>query len=90
MLTVLPFDEVVTRWVVPAHPLHETSTEERRLRRPHTTIEVQVTPWPNGTAEVTVRPRGRRLLAWGPRRERRYFNAAHDVAAQVADALSIA
>ena len=90
MTTVLPFEEVVTRWVWPARPIQETSTDERRLRRPHTTIEVQITPWPNGIAEVTVRPRGRRLVAWSASRERRYFDAAHAVAAQVAHTLSIA
>ena len=71
MPTALPFEEVVTRWVVPARPLQETWTAERRLRRPRTTVEVQITPWPNGAAEVTVRPRGRRLVTWSAGRERR-------------------
>ena len=90
MPTVPPFEEVVTRWVVPARPLHETWTSERRLRRPRARVEVQITPWPNGAAEVTVRPRGRRLLTWSAGRERRYFDAAHAVATQVANTLSVA
>jgi len=90
MPTVPPFEEVVTRWVVPAHPLHETMTAERWLRRPRARVEVQITPWPNGEAEVTVRPRGRRLIAWSAARERRYFAAAHETATQIANTLSVA
>jgi len=90
MPTVLPFEEVVTRWVVPARPVHETLTDEMWLRRPRIQVEVQITPWPDGTAEVTVRPRRRRVLQWSPTRERRYFDAAHHAATQVANSLSVA
>ena len=111
MPTVLPFEEVVTRWVTEPRPLevvvadpaaidglqlepfrhdHGIWTAAGRLRGPRTRVELQITPWPDGTAEVTVRPRGRRLLTWSAARERRYFHAAHDAATHVARTLSVA
>jgi hypothetical protein len=63
-------------------------TAAGRLRGPRTRVELQITAWPNGAAEVTVRPRGRRLLTWSAGRERRYFDAAHDAATQVAHTLA--
>jgi hypothetical protein len=50
-------------------------------------IEVDVTAWTDDAAEVSVRPAGRRLLTWGPRRERRYFHSAHRAANVIADAV---
>ena len=66
----------------------ETWTAAGRLRRPRTRVELQISAWPGGAAEVTVRPRGRRLVTWSAARERRYFAAAHDAATQVAHALA--
>jgi len=111
MPTVLPFEEVVTRWVTNPRPLEQvvrdpaaldvggvqllafrhddaTWTASGRLRGPRTKIELQITSWPAGRTEVTLRPAGRRLLSWTPRKERRYFDAAHDVASRVAGALT--
>src|SRR5690349_16150346 len=104
MPTVLPFEEVVTRWVTNPRPVdqvvgdlgadavrldrpftndHDSWTAAGRLRRPRTRVELQITSWPNGAAEVTVRPRGRRLVTWSSGRERRYFDAAHDAATRL-------
>ena len=47
-------------------------------------VEVAVTAWSDDTAEVTVRPAGRRVLSWGPRWERRYFASAHRAASHIA------
>src|SRR4051794_473243 len=69
---------------------HDSWTAAGRLHRPRTRVELQITSWPNGTAEITVRPRGRRLVTWSSGRERRYFDAAHHAATQLADTLSVA
>jgi len=111
MSTLLPFEEVVTRWVAQPRPVeqvvadpaalgteglrllqpfnhdHATWTAPARLHGPRTRVELQITAWPNGAAEVTLRPAGRRLLAWSRARERRYFAAAHDAATQLAQSL---
>ena len=51
-------------------------------------VEVEVTAWSDGAAEVTVRPAGRRVLSWGPRRERRYFASAHRAASHIAQVVA--
>ena len=56
--------------------------DRRLMRVAH--IEIDVTAWSEDKVEVSVRPAGRRVLSWGPRRERRYFDAAHRAATRVA------
>jgi hypothetical protein len=51
-------------------------------------VEIAVIVWSDEMREVTVRSRGRHVLSWGERRERRYFTLAHDAAAYVAGALA--
>ena len=51
-------------------------------------VEVDVTAWADDAAEVSVRPAGRRLLSWGPRREQRYFQSAHRAATRIADVVA--
>lgn len=47
-------------------------------------VEVDVTAWNDDTAEVSVRPAGRRVFSRGQRRERRYFDSAHRAASHLA------
>ena len=68
---------------------HRTWTARGRLpdlRRAR--VELQVTRWSPEVTEVSLRPLGRRLVTWGPRRERRYFQGAHDAASRVASLLT--
>jgi hypothetical protein len=51
-------------------------------------VEVTVTEWSSDLTEITIRRHGRQLIAWSPRRERRYFDLAHDAAATVVTALA--
>ena len=72
-----PFDRDEATW-----------TARGRLQAIRARVELQITAWPNGAAEVTLRPARRRLLSWSPSRERRYFDAAHDAATQLARTLA--
>jgi hypothetical protein len=51
-------------------------------------VEIAVMVWSDELSEVNVRTRGRHLLSWSERRQRRYFTLAHDAAAYVAGALA--
>jgi hypothetical protein len=51
-------------------------------------VEIAITEWANELAEVTLRSRGRHLVSWGDRRERRYFDLAHDAASHIAAVLA--
>lgn len=50
-------------------------------------VEIDVTKWGDDAAEVSVRPAGRGVFSWGPRRERRYFLSAHRAATHIARAV---
>lgn len=70
---------------------HRTWTVHGRLpalRRAR--VEVQVTQWAPELTEVSVRPTSRRVLTWGARYERKYFERAHAAAAHVAERLRAA
>ena len=51
-------------------------------------VEIALTAWSDDAVEVSVRPAGRRVLAWGARRERRYFDTAHRAATRIAQAVA--
>jgi hypothetical protein len=47
-------------------------------------VDVDLSPWSDGTWELSVRPVSRQLSAWGRRRRNRYFTLAHLAADQLA------
>jgi len=51
-------------------------------------VHVEVVEWADGLSEVTVRSRGRRVITWGERRERRFFVRPHRAATRLAETLS--
>src|SRR6202011_6165411 len=59
-----------------------------RVWRVRQRVEIDVTMWSADTAELAVRPLGRRrYLAWGAGRERRYFDLTDQAADRLADLL---
>jgi hypothetical protein len=51
-------------------------------------VAVDLSPWSDGTWELSVRPRSRQVPAWGRRRRHRYFTLAHAAADQLARLLA--
>jgi hypothetical protein len=76
-------DRALPTWRAPARLLWHGPKLVRVAR-----VEVDVTAWRDDAAEVSVRPAGRRVLSWGHRRERRYFESAHRAATHLAHAVA--
>jgi hypothetical protein len=72
-------------WSAPGRVVTRVASMVRFAR-----VEIAVIVWSDELSEVTVRRRGRQVLSWGERRERRYFDLAHDAAEYVAGALAAA
>jgi hypothetical protein len=54
-----------------------------RLAR-YTRVEVEVDPWSHRVSELRVRPVRARLAIWSRRRQRRFFDLAHESADELA------
>ena len=72
-------DRALPTWRAPGRLVWHGPTLARAAR-----VEIDVTKWGDDAAEVSVRPAGRRVFSWGPRRERRYFLSAHRAATHIA------
>jgi hypothetical protein len=72
-------------WRAPARLVYRGASILRFTR-----VDVEVIAWSESLTEVTVRSSGRRVVTWGERRERRYFEQAHRAATRVAGVLATA